>query len=406
MSTSISGPGRIRQLNRKAVLSHIRHFGKSSRSSVGKTLGLSPAAMTSVVNELLEQGLLRKSGPKQEEKEHRQGNDAGRAKRQGRPESILELNPEAACVHGILLRPVGKSCLIEGAWADYAGQVHELEEVVEVKTIAIESILDGITQITKALDKSIACQCDDKTRKVQGLTIGVPGVVESNRIPIAPKLSCIEGTRFMKALQQGQPYPVSFENDVNLGAMSELRPQPRLRNLSFAYLHVYSGVGSSIGIQGRILKGRRGWAGEIGQLGIQGIQHNQPTFEQLLSVDGALADLLESLGHPRDALDELVPYIEKGDKNVALVAEEYIHQLFNAINVLQCVLDLDEILIDFPSTVLFQKFMPTIKQLAERLPNKPVISTPTIGHQASLHGAALHSLDVALEQTEQRQIVK
>lgn len=398
MTSVVSGPAKIRHQNRKAVLHHIRQNGKNSRSNIGRELGLSPAAMTSVVNELLDEALL--INVKEVDDETKR-NHLTKNKRQGRPISFIELNPKAASVFGLLLRPIANTCHIEAAWSDYTGNIHPLESSISVDGQQLESIIDGIMQAISELQQRVDSQQVDP--QVQGLTIGIPGVVETNCIPIAPKLTCIEGNEFISRLKQSLPYPLSFENDVNLGALSELNQQPRLRHLSFAYLHVYSGVGSSIILDGKILNGSRGWAGEIGQLGIKHSENVRPSFEQLLSVDGVLADLLQALGHERNDLDKLASYIEKKDAKTLNITNQYSNHLFDAINILHSVLDLDEIVIDFPSTILFNKLLPSIKELINKLPHKIVISTPSIEHQADLHGAALKALSIALDKIEQRQ---
>lgn len=399
MKSSVSGPGKIRQLNRKAVLNHIRQNRRNSRSNIGKELGLSPAAMTSVVNELLNEGLL-KDAETIQSKEKSQSLTNNR--RQGRPISYIELNPDAACVYGILLRPIANTCHIEAAWGDYAGRIHPLKSSIDVDIQQVQLIVDGIKKALSVLEEHV--KKTQNAGNVCGLTIGIPGVVEVNNIPMAPKLMCIEGTEFMATLKQDLPYPVSFENDVNLGALSELWQQPRLRHLSFAYLHVYSGVGSSIVLNGNILNGSRGWAGEIGHLSIQHSDKRRTSFEQLLSVDGALAELLQSLGHKPDNFDQLVSYIKKKNTKVLKITNQYGTRLFEAINVLHSVLDLDEVVIDFPSLNLFNELLPKIEQLLDQLPHKVVISTPSIEHQADLHGAALKALSIALDKIEQRQV--
>ena len=399
MKRTASGPARIRDLNRKAVLAHIRHSGRNSRSNIGKALDLSPAAMTSVVTELLNEGLLKKSDNIEN---HVQQEKVKSTKRQGRPISFLELNPDAACVYGVLLRPTGNICHIETAWADYTGKIHTSTKPVAVKNLNLQSILSGIETALSQLKET---HCKETQTEICGLTIGIPGVVENNNIPIAPKLKCIEGTEFMSEFKDRLPYPVSFENDVNLGALSELNKQPRLRNITFAYLHVYSGVGSSIVLQGNILNGSRGWAGEIGQLAINHIGKKSPSIEQLLSVDGSLADLLESLNLQRDALEELIPYIEEKNTVVLSALEEYAKNLFDAVNVLHSVIDLDEVIIDFPSSALFSKIIPSIQQLINKMPHALLVSTPSLEHQASLHGAALKALIIALDNIEQRKIM-
>ena len=110
-SITASGPGRIRQQNRRAVLEHLRYHGDAPRSALGSALGLSPAAVSSVTNELLDDGLLVEPST------------APTGRRQGRPVTPLSLNPEAACAMGLLLRPSLDHLSIETAWVDYAGQI-------------------------------------------------------------------------------------------------------------------------------------------------------------------------------------------------------------------------------------------------------------------------------------------
>ena len=391
MKSSVSGPGRIRQLNRTAVLAHIRLHGKNSRLQIGKELGLSAAAITSVVGELLEEGLLIKSEIK---------NEQSNTKTQGRPISNLELNPNKACVFGILLRPDINKCVIESAWADYAGQVFTLSKAIVVDTDHYQSIINGIDEAISNLKKQIPTES-----KVHGLSFGIPGVVENQTIPIAPKLKCIEDLNFITTLLKTYRYPISFENDVNLGAMSELENQPRLRDISFAYLHVYTGVGSSIVLEGKLLKGRRGWAGEIGQLQMISKDKAQPSFEQLLSVDGTLGNLLESLDLPRNDLNSLLPYIDKKDANVLSILNSYCDELSNTINILHSVIDLDEIIIDFPSTKLISKLLPKIKQRVHEFHHPLVVSLTTMENQTHIHGAALNALNQSLESIEKRAVI-
>ena len=378
-----SGPTRIRHLNRKAVLSYIREQGPNSRSALGRALSLSGAAMTSVVNELLVKGLLRES-----EKTTRDG-------RQGRPISLLELNPRAAYALGIVLSPTSQSTVLGLAFADYTGHATTLPEM-QVDThhdpdALIARIMDAIAVLEQAVPNPT---------RISGVTLAIPGVVENESIPVSPKLGCIEGTAFMHRLKQLVKYPVSFRNDVNLAAISELHQQPRLRNLSFAYLYLYSGVGSSIVLEGKVITGSHGWAGEIGQLHINQSDPNSTSCENLLSTDGSLAELLQSLGHPRHALDKLADYIDQRHPAVLEVIDQYCEHVCDAINILNCVLDLDEILIDVRSDSLFQRLRPRLEILLQSASRQPALSAPVPGKHAALNGAAITALNLALDDIE------
>lgn len=382
---SSAGPTRIRQLNRRAILSHVRYEGAKSRSALGPALSLSPAAVSSVVNDLLEENLLSES-----ESTTRDG-------RQGRPISLLTLNASAAYALGIVLRPTKTETELSLAWVDYTGKATAIPDMSISKHQDLDSLINGIEIAIKALEKEVPL-----AKQIYGITVAIPGVVENNTIPMAPKLPCIEGTEFIERLKKLTNYPISFQNDVNLAAMSELHQQPRLRSLSFAYLYLYTGVGSGIVINGKLLNGSGGWAGEIGRLRVHRREPNATSFEHSLTTDGCLADLLESLGHPRYALDDLTDYIDQRHPQTLEAIDLYCEHICDAINVLNSVLDLDEILIDFRSDKLFERLRPRLETLLQASRRKPVISTPVMGHEATLNGAALSALNLALEVIETR----
>ncbi len=380
---SSAGPTRIRQLNRRAVLSHIRYEGAQSRSALGPALSLSPAAVSSVVNDLLEEKLLCES-----ESTKKDG-------RKGRPISLLELNADAAYALGIVLRPTKTETELGLAWVDYTGKATAIPDVPVSKHQDIDTLIRCIKAAIEKLEKEVP-----DAKRIFGVTIAIPGVIEGDTIPMAPKLPCIEGGEFIERLQKLVEYPLSFHNDVNLAAMSELHQQPRLRDLSFAYLYLYTGVGSGLSIEGKILNG---WAGEIGQLHVNRNIPNTTSFEHSLTTDGCLADLLESLGHPRQALDELAKYIDQRDPQTLAVIDLYCEHICDAINVLNSVLALDEVLIDFRSDKLFQRLRPRLETLQQSSRRPPVISTPVMGNEATLNGAALSALTSALEVIETRE---
>lgn len=381
---SASGPGRIRQQNRRAVLDHLRYHGNAPRSALGAALGLSPAAVSSVTNELLDDGLLLEPAT------------APSGRRQGRPVTPLSLNPDAAFAMGLLLRPALNHLLLESVWVDYAGNTR----VSGHRQVPLPR--DGKTLADVAFDVVTALLDEiPSPNRVQRLCVGIPGVVSGDSIPIAPKLQAACGTDFIDTLQAQCRWPLSLHNDVNLAATSELHQQPRLRQRNFAFLHIYAGIGSGIALKGKVMCGSAGWAGEIGQLRISR-GHERPCFEELLSTDGVLASLLTELGESPSDLDALASYIDKREERVLEVIDAYCENLSDAIRVLHCVLDLDEVLLDFPADALFRRIRPRLDVLLQDMPRPVAVSSPAMGHQAALHGAALTALIESLPAIEQR----
>jgi predicted NBD/HSP70 family sugar kinase len=71
----------------------------------------------------------------------------------------------------------------------------------------------------------------------------------------------------VKALD-GPSYPVTVDNDANLGAQAEHRFGPHTGTTDLVYLDGHLGVGAGIISAGRLLRGGRGFSGEIGHVQI------------------------------------------------------------------------------------------------------------------------------------------
>ena len=100
-----------------------------------------------------------------------------------------------------------------------------------------------------------------------------------------------------------------------------------------------------------------------------------------------------------------MPYIDKKDANVLSVLNSYCDELSNTINILHSVIDLDEIIIDFPSTKLISKLLPEIKQRVNEFHHPLVVSLTSMEHQTHIHGAALNALNQSLESIEKRAVI-
>lgn len=100
------------------------------------------------------------------------------------------------------------------------------------------------------------------------LVIGFPGLIEGEgRLYHSPNLKAYEGIDLGEAFSD-LGIPVLLENDANLYALGEgYRGSARgLRD--FCCLTLGTGVGSGVVIDGKLLKGHRGFASEIGHMTI------------------------------------------------------------------------------------------------------------------------------------------
>lgn len=135
----------------------------------------------------------------------------------------------------------------------------------DVVTERAESV-DGLTPAGFAVRvRQLADElCPDGTAAV---AVGLPGPVgadgSTGHVVNAPALN---SAPIRALLQEELDVPVVVENDVNLAALGEQR-RGRARGLQdVAFIAVGTGVGMGIVVAGRILRGARGGAGELGML--------------------------------------------------------------------------------------------------------------------------------------------
>jgi predicted NBD/HSP70 family sugar kinase len=106
-------------------------------------------------------------------------------------------------------------------------------------------------------------------REVLGLTVGVPGLVDgAGVVRFAPNLGWrdldLRG-ELTRALR-GPAYAVDVDNDANLAVLAEHRYGPYAGTANLVYLSGDAGIGAGMVVDGRLLRGGRGFTGELGHV--------------------------------------------------------------------------------------------------------------------------------------------
>ncbi|EAR25514.1 putative ROK family transcriptional regulator [marine actinobacterium PHSC20C1] len=307
-------------VNRSAILAHLGAHGPASRAELARTLSLSPALMTQLTKDLLHDGLLR-------ELEHQ-------ASQGGRPARMLGLVSSAGRAVGVKVAfdhvafvEVG----IDGAVLRTASEPFDAESTTMLMTLAalLRSFIAG-----------------GSSAPLLGIGVGVPGSVDSqatgavsstqlkwNNVPIG------------STLRRELGLPVLVENNVNALAMAERLYGLGRRHRNFLAVTIGTGIGAAIVVDGVIVRGFGGGAGEIGHIPIrdQGPQctcGNTGCLETFVSESALVAVarergiIAESAGIAalRDAAD-------RGDTAAIAVFGEAGHLLGRAVAGLVHVLD-------------------------------------------------------------------
>jgi len=236
----------LRDRNRQRVVGVLRERGRLSQAEIARVTGLSRTTVHSLVAELKGWAMVQEVDTVQP--------DA----RGGRPALQLVLRDASQAVLGI---DFGHSH-VQVAIADMARNVRaERRCDLDVNHHAVEALDTSARLAAEALAESGF----DRSSLV-GAGIGIPGPVdrEHGTAGSATILPGWVGLRIASEMQRRLGIPVEIENDANLGALAELTWGAGRDCSNFAYVKAATGIGAGLVIDGRLLRGASGTAGEIG----------------------------------------------------------------------------------------------------------------------------------------------
>ncbi|GGM91840.1 ArsR family transcriptional regulator [Thermus composti] len=271
----------IRRLNRRAILSHLRR-GPLTRADLSRLTGLAKSAVSRLVEELLQEGLLEEG--------------AFTSPPLGRPGTLLHLRPGARFALGAEVGVEGTVLLA----LDWRGEVIWAKEWRHPKAAGPEERFARLFQ--EALPK---------TEGALGLGFTLPGVVVGERLLFAPNLGWRELS--LKDLLADFPLPTLAENDAKASALSEVFFHGE-ENL--AYLVLSTGLGVGVVAEGRLLRGANGAAGEVGHWQGQGERRCACGRKGCLETELSLEALLQhhrALGGEAEDVDTLRAQAQEGD---------------------------------------------------------------------------------------------
>ena len=236
----------LRDRNRQRVVGVLRERGRLSQAEIARVTGLSRTTVHSLVAELKGWAMVQEVDAVQP--------DA----RGGRPAIQLVLRDASQAVLGI---DFGHSH-VQVAIADMARNVRaERRCDLDVNHHAIEALDTSARLAAETLAES-----GFERSSLVGAGIGIPGPVdrEHGTAGSATILPGWVGLRIASEMQRRLGIPVEIENDANLGALAELTWGAGRDCSNFAYVKAATGIGAGLVIDGRLLRGASGTAGEIG----------------------------------------------------------------------------------------------------------------------------------------------
>ncbi|HOJ37608.1 MAG TPA: ROK family protein [Ignavibacteriales bacterium] len=139
----------------------------------------------------------------------------------------------------------------------------QIVQKISVDTCANE----GINKVFEQIEKGVKEITTDNKIKLEGIGIGVPGLVsDKGEINNPPNLPGWGKVPVKEKLERILNYPVFVENDANAAAIGELIYGASKNLNNFIMLTIGTGVGGGIIINRKIFRGEIGAAGELGHV--------------------------------------------------------------------------------------------------------------------------------------------
>ena len=239
----------LRELNRGRVIESLRELGVASRADIARSTGLSAATVSTLVNELLDAGVVI---------DYVGEDHAKRSGHGGRPPSLLSLDRSVGVAIGI---DFGKRHLAV-AVSDLSHEVlaeqwRKMREDYDART--------GMKAAEKLVDEVLE-RAGVARDQVLGVGLGLAGPIHNSTGTIGSSaiLPGWVGVHVAREMGERLQLPVHADNDANLGALAELHWGAGQGASCLVYLKLATGIGAGLVIDRRLFHGAGGTAGEIG----------------------------------------------------------------------------------------------------------------------------------------------
>lgn len=232
----------LRPANQRRVVDVLRGAALTpvTQADLARVTGLASGTISNIVRELTAGGLI----------ETEPGS--------GRRGTVVRLSRTAGLVVGI---DVGHSHL-SVAVADLSAQI-----LVEKRSrLAHDHGYEEGLDLAGALLEEALAEVGHTAPDVRTIGMGLPAPISDDVVRSSAILPGWVGINAVGVSQERFGHPVHIDNDANLGALAEHRIGAAQGEDQVVYVKASSGVGAGLIVDGQILRGSHGTAGEIGHL--------------------------------------------------------------------------------------------------------------------------------------------
>ncbi|NEW06789.1 ROK family transcriptional regulator [Paenibacillus sp. SYP-B3998] len=356
MSELSGKPEVLKKINTVMVLNLIRRQGPISRADIAKALNISRPTISNLVAQLLGDGEVIEIG---------EGESKG-----GKKPILLQINSDNAYVVGIhLSHPVTKIAL--------ANNVGDILARKDINTDTLDNIAAHLTEIIGECFQTAGLSI----KKLSSIGIGISGIVNptTGEIIHARFFPSLKGKQLKKKLKSKFKVPVLIDNDVYMGLIGQ-ESVLEMKPSSMAFVTIGEVVGLGMIMDGKVFRGARHAAGEIGDMLINASQQLSEGFH---AEGGYLERLLE-----RSKQESILLENDQVSQYPFIIA----CSLFN----ITCMFDPERIFVG--GKILQSTYLPVIQQLLHRMnPRAPVLESTFHKDDTELMGSLYVAIQILRE---------
>lgn len=294
-----------KEYNRKAILRILRH-NAMSRAELARATGLTRAATSLIVDELLKGGLVTELAPQSV----------------GRGRSATPLALRGDCYYALAVHLDRKKCSV--GLCDMAGNLLQCRTIADQDNM-VGAIVTELKGLLETVDRE----------KVQGIGISSPGPLDlaHGKILNPPNFERWHGVEISKLLSEALEIPAYLEHDASALALHQLEIG---QSENFMLIFVTIGIGAAIISGGKLLGSSRYFTGELGHTTIRYDGRlckcgNRGCLEAYASIPALLEDTAFS------SWSDLIDNVDKNPEARRLLDQEALYLSAGLINLLNLI---------------------------------------------------------------------
>jgi predicted NBD/HSP70 family sugar kinase len=277
---------------------------------------------------------------------------------------------------------------VRAALADGSGAVLA-EQVAATDGRGGRHVVEQIVGLARALAR--AARVD--AARVRATAVGSPGApdAQSGALDLSPNIEGLSSLSLRDELAGRLGHPVVLDNDVTAAAVGERWAGHARGCDDFVFIAVGTGIGMGIVSGGRVLRGARGAAGEIGYLPLGGdpfdpVNQHRGALEEATAGASVAARYLRATGRPATT-PQVFDLAAAADSDAGAVLAEHGRLLALAITAVSAVLDPALVVLGGGVGARPELLAPTTSALAGLGKATVPVITTALGHRASVVGA-------------------